>query len=152
MIYGNSSIKPRMPNARRSSAASPILWSLALLLTMAMLTIASGGSSGVPVVSANSLEIVSVTLGEGKESSTWFPEGPGQRGPGHNDRVGIRQGPNSSEPLTIQTPDDIPVLIKERYGTWKATEWQFENDNYTEAFTCVDTKDYLGNAPKPKLR
>ena len=114
MIYGNSNIKRKRPNARLSSSASPLLWSLALVLTMAMLMIASGGSSGVPVASANSMEIVSVTLSVGGVSSTWLPEGDSQRGPGHNDRADIRQGPNSSEPLTVQTQDDIQVDIDER--------------------------------------
>ena len=84
------------------------------MLTMAMLMIASGGSSGVPVASANSMEIVSVTLSVGGVLSTWLPEGDSQCGPGHNDRADIRQGPNSSEPLTIQTQDDIQVDIDER--------------------------------------
>ena len=151
MIYRNNNIKRRTPNVRGSSSASPMRWGLALLLTVAMLFIASSGGSGVPIASADSVEIISVTIGEDAESSKWIPIGPGQTGAGHNERLGERvDGP--SEPLLVPTNKRIPVVIEEINDTWKATEWRFFNDLYSEVFTCADTTDYLGNVPSDPYR
>ena len=130
-----------LTNGHFGQPRTAMRWGFVFALACALLlaSMASSAGSGVPTASAASVEIVSVTLNGGTQ-------------PGFDsDGDGISTGGEKGTPATVRPLGDIEVFIVENNGTWKATEWAFDNGVGTTDFGCESLPEsVIVSDPNPR--